>query len=211
MITYTYDEIKNILSALKSEFISILSFEYYLALASLIFVTYFAFNIFPILYLIYPIIYILYRISLKVKYKPIKFLLNTFFILLVFIKYLTIRIETNKTIEIKSNIIYGTEHLLSSPNVTAFDFFLPDFRSLIEHKINNRRVYFKDTLPNLNYLYLDNESFIKLQPESPWTMRDKNYTIKATLQANELIFGGYSVAKLKNIEIVNEPARVSKM
>lgn len=38
----------------------------------------------------------------------------------------------------------------------------------------------------------------------------RKYSIKATLQANELLFGGYSVATLKKIEIVNEPTKIKK-
>ncbi|NQY38415.1 MAG: hypothetical protein HRT37_26475 [Alteromonadaceae bacterium] len=87
---------------------------------------------------------------------------------------------------------------------------------LLEINFNNRSV-FEELLANRivrleghPVLYVNEGDDDKLWPESPWDMRDKGYTIKATLIAQPLLWGGYGVAKLGKIEIIDAEPIISK-
>jgi len=49
-----------------------------------------------------------------------------------------------------------------------------------------------------------------LWPENPDEMRKRGYTIKTELQAQKLLFGGYSKAEIHELDVLNEAPRIVK-
>ena len=68
------------------------------------------------------------------------------------------------------------------------------YRNYFENRAGNSRVYLNDD--KIKWLYVDSNDRKKLWPESPFTMKKKNYRISATFKVKKLLFGGYSVAVL---------------
>ena len=76
-----------------------------------------------------------------------------------------------------------------------------DFRGLIfEDALGNRRAWLTDG----TVLYVSGGDFEKLWEESPHDMREKKYTKYAILEVRPLYFGGYGVAKLKELRVIQK-------
>ena len=83
-------------------------------------------------------------------------------------------------------------------------------RNGIEHKLRNKRVFLQDIINGIRWLYVDSSDFKKLWPEPPFTMKEKNYTIKAKFKTHRLLNGTYSKAILLGYDSINESPMITK-
>lgn len=145
-------------------------------------------------------ILILYAISIKIQNRIVSYLINSLTIL-VFIYFCVIyRLETSESIVFESRLRYQ-----------VLDFSLDNFvRTNIEIALSNHRVFLAGGTKRISKVFVDKATYNRLTPEDPWTMRKKNYSIKARFEINKLVFGGYSIAKVTNYQIVNEPPMITK-
>ncbi|TQV71117.1 hypothetical protein FLL45_22585 [Aliikangiella marina] len=81
---------------------------------------------------------------------------------------------------------------------------------MVEVTLNNRSL-FEGILGNKPIRLVDKGMFFvsekdkkKLWPESPFDMERKQYTIKARITLQKLLFGGGSVAKVVEVEKINQ-------
>ena len=81
----------------------------------------------------------------------------------------------------------------------------------------NRR-FFEERLMGNRLVRLDDESvwyvsesdFKILWPENIDEMHQRGYTIKTELKAQKLLFGGYSIAEIYELDIINESPAIIK-
>jgi hypothetical protein len=81
----------------------------------------------------------------------------------------------------------------------------------------NRR-FFEERLVGNRLVRLDDESvwyvsesdFKILWPENIDEMHQRGYTIKTELKAQKLLFGGYSIAEIYELDIINEAPAIIK-
>lgn len=91
------------------------------------------------------------------------------------------------------------------------DFGQGDFvRNGIELKQNNKRIFLQDTINGIRWLYIDSDDFKRLWPEPPFTMREKNYTIKAKFKTYRLLNGDYAKASLIEYEKIEGNPMITK-
>jgi len=83
-------------------------------------------------------------------------------------------------------------------------------RNGIEHKQRNKRIFLQDTINGIRWLYVDSSDFKILWPEPPFTMREKNYTIKAKFKTHRLLNGEYSKATILEYDTINESPMITK-
>ncbi len=83
-------------------------------------------------------------------------------------------------------------------------------RNGIELKQGNTRIFLQDTVNGIRWLYLDAGDFRKLWPEPPFTMREKNYTMKAKFKTHRLLNGQYSTATLLEYDTIHENPMITK-
>ena len=79
-------------------------------------------------------------------------------------------------------------------------------RNVYEQYVGNRPLYLVDS-PRF---YLRARDKNRLWPESPLTMHEKNYTMKARLSVRPLLFGGYGFARLESLERVDIEPTIQK-
>jgi hypothetical protein len=83
-------------------------------------------------------------------------------------------------------------------------------RNGIEYKRQNKRIFLQDTINGIKWLYVDSSDFNKLWPEPPFTMKEKNYTIKAKFKTHRLLNCEYSKATLLEYDSINESPMITK-
>lgn len=151
-------------------------------------------SLFPFVDILIIIPSILFVISVFIKKQIWAIMINTLTLLPFIIIYLGLRVPSSKSIIIDSKITYQ-----------MVDFGQGDcIRDRIEYKLNNRRIFLVDSVKGIKWLYVDNKDFLRLWPEPPFNMKDKNYTIKARFKTYKLLNGDYSKATLINFEKVEE-------
>ena len=84
------------------------------------------------------------------------------------------------------------------------------FRGYVEDRLNNRRVFLADLKTSRNWIYVGKDYSDQIWPESPFTMRDKNYTIKVKFKTSKLLNGDYSKPRLISIERVSGTPMITK-
>jgi len=84
------------------------------------------------------------------------------------------------------------------------------FRGFVEDRLNNRRIFLADLKSSRNWIYVSKDDFDQIWSESPFTMRDKNYTIKVKFQTSKLMNGDYSKARLISIKRVPGKPKITK-
>ena len=87
---------------------------------------------------------------------------------------------------------------------------------VIEINLSNRHI-FEGIMGNelvrldgLGVFYVSPKDRRLLWPKSPHEMRNKNYTIEATIKVRKLIAGGYSVAEVVSTQKTNKQPRIMK-
>ena len=83
-------------------------------------------------------------------------------------------------------------------------------RNGMEYKRQNRRIFLQDTIDGIQWLYVDSTDFNKLWPEPPFTMREKNYTIKAKFETHRLLSGEYAKAILLEYDSIEGIPMITK-
>ena len=73
-------------------------------------------------------------------------------------------------------------------------------RDYFEYACGNAKVYLAGNM--IPWLYVDSGDRKRLWPESPFVMREKNYTIVATFKVRKLLFDGYSIAEITDTQRV---------
>jgi hypothetical protein len=125
--------------------------------------------------------------------------INSLSVLPYIVIFVGLRLSIGENIEIKSPIKY------QMADMGADD----PLRYNIEYHLNNRRVFLAKPVRDIQWLYIYRKDYQQLTPESPATMKEKNYTIEATFLTKKLLFGGYSKALLQKVEkIEGEPVIV---
>lgn len=84
------------------------------------------------------------------------------------------------------------------------------FQNGIEYKQHNKRIFLQDTINGIQWLYVDSSDFKKLWPEPPFTMREKNYTIKAKFETHRLLNGEYANATLLEYDSIEGDPLITK-
>ena len=142
--------------------------------------------LFPLvkIFILIPIVF--FVISIFIKKRIWSIFLNVVPLLPFIVLYLGLWIPTSKGIIVESRIRYQ-----------MIDIGQGDFvRNGIEYKQRNKRIFLQDTVNGIQWLYVDSSDFKKLWPEPPFTMKEKNYTIKAKFKTHRLLNGEYAKATL---------------
>lgn len=80
------------------------------------------------------------------------------------------------------------------------------FRHALESLLGNKLIRIDGYPPQ----YVSKADYAKLWPESPHTMLEKGYTIKAELTAKPCLLGWLSRAEVVSTEILHEAPKISK-
>jgi len=112
------------------------------------------------------------------------FFIISFLILVLLAPVISYRLPVSNTQTFKAEILYKFWDL-------GFDDYL---RNYLENKIGNRRVYLCDS--DVKWIYVNSNNYKKLWPESPFLMKEKNYTIVGTFKIRRLLTGGYTIAEV---------------
>lgn len=81
-------------------------------------------------------------------------------------------------------------------------------RNYLEHRNGNVRIFLDDD--NIKWLYIDSNDRRKLWPESPFAMKEKNYTIVAEFKVSKALLGGYTVATVADTTHVSGSPLIRK-
>ncbi len=77
-------------------------------------------------------------------------------------------------------------------------------RNYLEYRNGNVRVYLNDD--KIEWLYVDTNDRKKLWPESPFIMKEKNYTIVAKFKVSKALIGNFTLAKIVDtVHIAGSP------
>lgn len=142
----------------------------------------------------------LFIISIFIKSRLISIVINSLTLLPFLIIFLGDTIPTSGKIIVESRIRY------QMVDIGQGDFV----RNGIEYKRQNRRIFLQDTINGLHWLYVDSSDFQKLWPEPPFTMREKNYTIKAKFETYRLLSGAYAKATLLEYDSIEGNPMITK-
>ncbi|MBL6448277.1 hypothetical protein JMN32_18325 [Fulvivirga sp. 29W222] len=122
-------------------------------------------------------------------------------ILLPFILiYIALKLPVSKSIVFDSRIRY------QMLDISQGDFI----RNGIELLLGHKKVFLADPPEILKWVYVANDDFNKLWPESPFDMDQRNYTIRARFKTYRLLLGGYASAKVIHIEKIEECPLITK-
>lgn len=114
--------------------------------------------------------------------------------------YLGSIVPTSKSIIVESRIRYQ-----------MIDIGQGDFvRNGIEYKQRYKRIFLQDTANGIHWLYVSSSDFKKLWPEPPFTMKEKNYTIKAKFKTYRLLDGEYAKATLLEYDSIEGCPMITK-
>jgi len=145
-----------------------------------------------------PIIFFMFSIFIKKRFWSI--ILNIIPILPIIAIYLGSIIPTSKSIIVESRIRYQ-----------MIDIGQGDFvRNGIEYKQRHKRIFLQDTANGIHWLYVSSSDFKKLWPEPPFTMKEKNYTIKAKFKTYRLLDGEYAKATLLEYDSIEGCPMITK-
>lgn len=149
-------------------------------------------------FVLIPIIF--FVISIFIRKRIWSIFLNIVPLLPFIVLYLGYWIPTSKSIIVESRIRYQ-----------MIDIGQGDFvRNGIEYKQRNRRIFLQDTVNGMQWLYVDSYDFKKLWPEPPFTMKEKNYTIKAKFKTYRLLNGEYAKATLLKYDSIEGCPMITK-
>lgn len=77
-------------------------------------------------------------------------------------------------------------------------------RNYLEYRTGNVRIFLNND--EIKSLYVDTNDCKKLWPESPFAMKEKNYTIIATFKVSKALFGNYTLARvIDTIHVSDSP------
>ena len=139
-------------------------------------------------------------VSIVIKSRILSGAINSLTILPFLVIFIGDTITTSGSIIVESRIRYQ-----------IIDIGQGDYiRNGIEYKRRNKRIFLQDTIKGIEWLYVDSSDFKKLWPEPPFTMKEKNYTIKARFQTHRLLNGNYSKAILLDYDSINESPMITK-
>jgi hypothetical protein len=79
-------------------------------------------------------------------------------------------------------------------------------RQNFEGLLGNRIIRLKDNPP----LYISTDDHSRLWPEDPFDMKEKGYTLRAKLIANNLLFSGFGLAEVISVERIEKEPIISK-
>jgi energy-coupling factor transporter transmembrane protein EcfT len=156
--------------------------------------------LFPLakIFILIPIMFFI--ISIFIKKRIWSIILNIIPVVPFIILYLGFIIPTSKSIIVESRIRYQ-----------MIDIGQGDFiRNGIEYKQRNQRIFLQDTVNGIHWLYVDSGDFKKLWPEPPFTMKEKNYTIKAKFKTYRLLNGEYAKATLIEYDSIKGCPMITK-
>ena len=155
---------------------------------------------FPLAKLLILIPIIFFAISIFIKKRFWSIFINIIPIVPFVVLYLGAKIPTSKSIIVESRIRYQ-----------MIDIGQGDFvRNGIEYKLRNKRIFLQDTVNGIQWLYVDSSDFKKLWPEPPFTMKEKNYTIKAKFKTHRLLDGEYAKATLLEYDSIEGSPMITK-
>lgn len=153
-------------------------------------------NLFPFKEILIIIPFLLFVISVFIKKQIWAIMINTLTLLPFIILYLGLRVPSSKSVIIDSKVKYHMVYFGQTEGI----------RDRIEYRLNNRRIFLIDSVNGIKWLYVDNNDFLKLWPESPSNIKANNYTIQATFKTYKLLNGDYSKATLISFEkLVGDP------
>ena len=142
----------------------------------------------------------LFIITIFIKSRLISILINSLIILPFLIIFF------GDTIPISGKIIVESRIRYQVVDIGHGDFV----RNGIEYKRKNRRIFLQDPLNGIQWLYIDSSDFKKLWPEPPFTMKEKNYTIKAKFETYRLLSGAYAKATLLEYDSIEGIPMITK-
>ncbi len=78
-------------------------------------------------------------------------------------------------------------------------------RNYLEYRTGDVRIFLNSNA--IKSLYVDTNDRKKLWPESPFAMKEKNYTIVATFKVSKALLGGYTLARvIDTVHLTGTPA-----
>ncbi len=80
---------------------------------------------------------------------------------------------------------------------------------LEEHGAGNRAITMMTGREHARF-YVSQADFAKCRPESPLKMREKHYTMQATLQVRPLALGGYAIASVIAVARLDKDPVITK-
>lgn len=123
------------------------------------------------------------------------------FLVLFTILIIRYRLVYSKIIKAESELKY------KAIDIGQGDSFRSSFESVFFGK---RRVFLRNKITDIEYLYINTTDFKKLAPESLAKMREKNYSIKFHFETKHLVFGGTAFTKVTSFEKINQPPEILK-
>ena len=129
-------------------------------------------SLFPFVKILIIIPSILFVISVFIKKQIWAIMINTLTLLPFILIFLGLRVPSSKSIIIDSKIKYQMVYFGQVDGI----------RDRIEYRLNNRRIFLADSVNGIKWLYVDENDFLKLWPDSPSKMRAKNYKMEIILK-----------------------------
>jgi hypothetical protein len=109
--------------------------------------------------------------------------------------FLMYRVPRSAPVTIEGEVLYK-----------FIDLAPPNNQGLFEYLIGNYWVRLVDG----TVLYVTREDGERIWEDNPHDMRQKGYTKYVVFEASPLLFGGFSVASIKEIRTINKPPTIRK-